>query len=203
MDNSRLVKRKSFPWIGLAVLSVLLAVLLAQLIPEWRRMAALSRVETRGDRLFQDGQGAEAAACWRNVLARNPRSYTARNKLAIWHINEGRFEKAEKMLKEGLADRPRELSYLYNLGLLHFMQGRYQEALALLETVADINPMHGEVHFLKGTIYEKLGRKDLAAAEFIKELNVDPATPEAWRKVVAVNTAPAMAVAGKTPGADR
>jgi Flp pilus assembly protein TadD len=44
--------------------------------------------------------------------------------------------------------------------------------------------MHSEVHFLKGAIFQQMGREDEARAEFIRELNVDPVTPEAWAEVL-------------------
>lgn len=193
--------RRALVWTGIGVAAVALGTLLHTIAPQWGHRLAFAPAVTRGDAYFQQNDNARAVACWQVALDALPDARTVRNKLVVLHMNEGRFDTAGALLEEGLRRRPRTVSFLYNLALLRTMQGRLTEALAAAEQVEAINPMHGEIHFLKGTIYEKLGQNDLARQEFIHELNVDPATPEAWRKLLTSEDGAAMALTVQPFGA--
>ena len=171
----------------LVALTALSAVALA---PAWRRENDLRATETQGDEAFRAGGIEQARALWEQVLDTNPERPGPRNKLAVVHMNAGRFDEARALLETGTSLIPRNTSFHYNLGLLHAMRRDYDAALASLAEVERLVPQHGEVHFLKGVIYEKLGRDDLAEQEFIRELNVDPATPEAWARVARADLVP-------------
>jgi len=170
-------------WAVAGVAAVVLGLVLARVAPVYGRHSAFAQVARRGDLCFQAGQHAEAEACWRLVLDAEPGSVSVRNRLVVLCLNSGRFDEAGRLLAVGIEQRPTVSSFRYNLALLRFMEGRYDDALASAREVERLSPMHGEIHFLKGVIYEKLGETDLAQKEFIQELNVDPATPEAWVKI--------------------
>jgi tetratricopeptide (TPR) repeat protein len=165
---------------GVLALGVLFLLALPELQSGW----ALARLEAKGDRCFRAGEADCAEEVWREILAADPDRASARNRLVILYLNESRFEEAEKLLQNGIARSPRITSFQYNLGLLYYMQQRHDEALACLDEVLERSPMHSEVHFLKGAIFQQMGREDEARAEFIRELNVDPVTPEAWAEVL-------------------
>ncbi len=153
--------------------------------PQAREAAALGRLERDGDLHFQKAENRKAERCWRAVLERNLESVSARNKLAVICMQEGRFEEASGLLAAGIRRAPQEVSYHFNAGLLCYMQTDYEGALDALSEVERLHSAHGEVHYLKGAIYEALGQSEQAQREFVKELNVDPATPEAWAKLMA------------------
>jgi len=165
----------------LVAVAIIFAVM--QALPRWGTAVRLHREERRGDIHFQKGESAEAEACWRRILAERPRHVSARNKLAVIRMQYGEFERARELLDEGLRLLPLEVSFHYNMGLALYMASDYDGALVALDRVVRANPEHGKVHFLKGVIYEAQGRHDLAQEEFVQELNVDPATPDAWVKL--------------------
>jgi len=161
-----------------------MGVLILLALPELRSRWELDRLESQGDRCFRAGDAVGAEVAWVNVLAADPGRAGTRNRLAVLYMNEGRFDDSEELLLEGVAGAPRVVSFQYNLGLLYYMQHRHDEALVCLDNVLAKSPLHSEVHFLKGAIFQQLGREEEARAEFIRELNVDPATPEAWGEVL-------------------
>lgn len=153
-------------------------------LPEMRSDWELGRLEDQGDRCFRAGDADGAESAWVDVLTADPDRGSARNRLAVLYMNESRFEDAETLLRAGIAGAPRMISFQYNLGLLYYMQHRHDEALDCLDNVLARSPQHSEVHFLKGAIFQQMGREEEAKAEFIRELNVDPVTPEAWGEVL-------------------
>ena len=171
--------------VGLAAAGLTLAAAVALLMadPRLRRAVALSRTEREGDLLFQKGDLAGAEACWRPVLAARPLAESARNKLAVVCIQQDRFEEARALLDDGIRRQPSVTSYHFNLGLLRHMEGDPAGALQALARVEALNPGHGDLHYLKGLAYERLGESGKANAEFVKQLNVDPATPRAWARL--------------------
>lgn len=167
--------------LALLALSVLLGI--ARILPQVRENARLARHEHAGDEHFRKGEGAAAEARWRAVLDARPRAPGTRNKLAIVCMQQERFDEARDLLREGLRLRPRETSFRYNLALLACMEQDFDTALTTLDAVEKTNPGHGRLHYLKGVILEAQGKHDLAQEEFVKELNSDPATPQAWIKL--------------------
>lgn len=171
-------------WIGRALLWVsvcgVLALAAVRVAPRLGGEFALGCEERRGDACFRNGEFQEAETCWHRILTARPGLKSVRNKLAVICMRGGRYDEAGVLLREGLAQAPKESSFHYNLALLAYMQDDFDGALRSLATVQTINPHHGEVHYMKGVIFEAQGRHELAQQEFVRELNVDPATPEAW-----------------------
>ena len=171
-------------WLLVAVALVLGAVSL-RLLPEMRAHAAQCRAERKGDICFQGGAFNRAGEIWSGLLDENPGAVSVRNKLAVLCMNSTRFAEAAELLATGIRLQPETYSFHYNMGLLRYMEGRFDDALASLSEVERLCPGHGEVHYLKGMIYKQQGLTEEAEREFIKELNLDPATPQAWSQVIA------------------
>ena len=176
-------RRRWLPW-SCAIAAIVVAVLVAVRAPEWGRRMELARIERRGDLAFQRGETRSPETCWRFVLQERPDAASARNKLAVLYMKEGRLEQARSMLEAGIRRNPATASFHYNFALLLIAEGDLDGALRSLGQVERMNPGHGDVHFLKGVIYEKLGSDELARKEFIQELNVDPAKLAAWARLV-------------------
>lgn len=180
---------KRFWWaLGITLILFLLTLVVERKVPEWGRKAALAETERRGDLCFQKGKTKAAEGCWRPVLQELPGAVSVRNKLAVLWMNGGRFKDAREILEEGIRKAPETASFHYNIGLLCYMEGDYRNALASLSEVERISPGHAKVHFLKGVIYDELGLDELARKEFIKELNLDPATTAAWARLGAFSS---------------
>lgn len=180
--------------------AVLLGLLAVWKAPDWKRRMRLAAIERRGDLAFQNGDLELSERCWQQVLGTNPRSAGALNKLAVLRMNACQYTKAKRLLEEGVRRIPGEASFRYNLGLLCYMEGSLDEALAHLDEVERMNPGHGHVHFLKGMIWTRLGKAEAAKKEFIRQLNVDPATPAAWAQVTDVSPEPRLPLNRKLLG---
>ena len=190
-------------WITAAGLLLALAAGAARLAPAFGRNLALDGLERRGDLCFQRGAAAEAEALWQVVLSETPRSVSARNKLAILKMQKGALTEAQQILAAGVAMLPKEASFQYNLALVHHMRRDWPAALAALAVLERLNPDHNRMHYLKGVVLDELGQHDLAAKEFVKELNVNPAALGAWARLGALPGARVAASAKETPGACR
>ena len=177
-------KKSWLPWSCAIAAIFVVAVLVALKAPEWRRRMELARIERRGDLAFQRGEHRSPETCWRFVLQERPDAASARNKLVVLYMKEGRFGEARSLLESGIRRNPATTSFHYNFALLLVAEGDLHGALRSLAQVQRMNPGHGEVHFLKGVIYEKLGSDELARKEFVQELNIDPAKLAAWARLV-------------------
>ena len=169
-------------WLLVAVALVLGAVSL-RLLPEMRAHAAQCRAERKGDICFQGGAFNRAGEIWSGLLDENPGAVSVRNKLAVLCMREGRFEDARAVLADGIRQDPETVSFRFNLALLAYMEGDCGGALAALSEVERLSPAQADVHHLKALVYERMGQGELARQEFVKELNIDPATPAAWARV--------------------
>jgi len=56
-------------------------------------------------------------------------------------------------------------------------------ALKNLNYVEMLEPNYANVHYLRGVIYERMGLKKEANQEYIKEVNINPRSIHAWRKL--------------------
>lgn len=191
------VKWRRFRRTAVVVILLLITCVVTRKAPRWARNHELAVIERRGDRAFQEANNATSESCWRLVLEERPDSTSARNKLAILCMKENRFAEARKLLREGIRRAPKTVSFRFNLGQLHYMTGDFRGALSSLGEVEQLNPGHGNVHFLKGVIYERLGEEELARKEFVKELNNDPATLAAWARLAESTLASGAISAGR------
>ncbi len=163
----------------------------------------MASIERRGDLYFQNGNVRSSEVCWQLVLDEHPHSVSARNKLAVLYMKEGRLGDARKLLEQGVRESPKTVSYQFNLALLCHMEGDFPGALSFLERVERMNAGHGYVHLLRGAIYEQMGQDERARKEFIQELNIDPALPAVWARIADLSGRPGIGrkdeVSGKAP----
>ncbi len=86
------------------------------------------------------GRFAEAEAAFREVLARNPRNYTAVDMLSFSLMEQGRHAEAIPHLQWLVREGPERPGYLFNLGVCLQKEGRWDEAIAVLERAAELAP---------------------------------------------------------------
>jgi len=72
---------------------------------------------------------------------------------------------------------------LFNLGIIEFYLGEYENALKRMDNLILRNKFYPDAHYLKGLIYQKLGKVEEAKKEFIKEINVNPGSRKSWQKL--------------------
>ena len=75
----------------------------------------------------QCGMYADLETLWRTTLARNPKSYMARNNLGTVYLNQGRLNEAMACFQEAKEIQPQDANAYLNLGALFFKAGRRTE----------------------------------------------------------------------------
>jgi len=108
-----------------------------------------------------------ALAQWRQELSRHPESFQANYTLgAALAVSSAHPEEASRLLRKAVALKPGSAMALYQLAKLLWRESQGQEAISLLERSIRADPNYRESHYLLGSIYQGLGRKEEAAREF-------------------------------------
>jgi tetratricopeptide (TPR) repeat protein len=82
-----------------------------------------------GDRLYDQGDAAGAAAEFLAALSLDPENVNVRNSLGVCYGRLNRFEKAMAVFREALMLDPKEPMTFYNAGLVSLMRGDGERAL--------------------------------------------------------------------------
>ena len=92
---------------------------------------------------FATGKIEKAKDTFQDLLKVNPaaRSYAF---LGLAYRYLGRFDEAEKYLRQGLKTDPRDAACLYNLGYIETRQGHYDSGEKLLEQALEVDPDYYE-----------------------------------------------------------
>jgi len=135
----------------------------------------------------KDPAGAERG--YRSAAAAYPDSLSARYALGIYLTRAERFDEAFAVFDSVLAAHPDELTALYQIGRTGALSGkqldRAEQALktCLAAPPGENAPRPAGAHWRLGMVYEKQGRKDLAADEYRKSLEIDPGFTEAKKSL--------------------
>jgi tetratricopeptide (TPR) repeat protein len=87
------------------------------------------------------------------------------NKLAMSYIMDTQYAKAEEILKVALEYYPEYTTTYISLGELYQRKGEYDTAIEILSQANHINPFNPIIHKNLAQLYQKLDRKEDAAAE--------------------------------------
>ncbi|MCD6407722.1 tetratricopeptide repeat protein, partial [bacterium] len=96
---------------------------------------------------------------------------------------KGDFKEAENIIEDGLTYFPHCVNLIFNLALVKFYTGKYEKAMEELDRVLSINKYYPDAHYLKGIIYQEKGDLEKAKKEFINEININPGSKRAWKKL--------------------
>ena len=135
----------------------------------------------------KDRAGAERA--YRSAAAAYPESLSARYALGTFLTRAERFDEAFAVFDSILAAHPDELNALYQIGRTGALSGkqldRAEQALKtfLAAPPRENTPRPAGAHWRLGMVYEKQGRKDLAAEEYRNSLAIDPNFAEAKKSL--------------------
>lgn len=119
--------------------------------------------------LFQDAQ--REAASLRNVAPRNPEALSTYAD-AVW--SAGRFDEAENAWQTALAIAPESSRARHGIARSLASRSRLDDALNEAQAALKTSPRDGEIHHTVGTIYERMGRFEQAAASFNNYINLLP-----------------------------
>lgn len=153
-----------------------------------RRSSGLQSLLARGDACLARGEAAEAARCYRDVLALDPRNIAAGINLGAALFQIGHSEEAEAQFRRtlsimpGRAGRNRSLrtALQVNLGTTLMLQGQWREAKALLQKALKTSPHNVDALIGMGQVAGSEGRFGEAEALFRRAAEIDPKAPRAW-----------------------
>ena len=135
-----------------------------------------------GDILYSKGKINEAIDKWEKALFFKKQNKIY-EKIVVALIIEKRNKEAKKWVEEGLTYFPNCVNLIYNHAFLNVVDGKYYEAIKEIDRLLEINPYYPEAHFMKGMIFEKIGKKKEAKTEYIKEVNINPGCKKAWKRI--------------------
>jgi Flp pilus assembly protein TadD/predicted aspartyl protease len=119
--------------------------------------------------LFQDAQ--REAASLKAMAPRNPDALSAYAD-AVW--SAGQFDEAEAAWREGLDISPESARARHGIARSLLSRSKLDDALNEAQAALKIDPRDGEIHHTVGTIYERMGRYEQAAASFNNYINLLP-----------------------------
>ena len=143
------------------------------------------KYEEEGNQLFQESRIEEAIKSWQKSSTFTASPEKVYNKIGIVYLAKGDYQNAIKVFRQGLKFNSKDVLLSYNLGLCFFQLANNEMALKNLNYVEILEPNYANVHYLRGVIYERMGLKKEAKQEYIKEVNINPRSIPAWRKLKA------------------
>jgi tetratricopeptide (TPR) repeat protein len=131
-------------------------------------------------------QFPEAVATWNKyikIYANTPNAAASGySNLGFCYELAGQREDAENSYKKGIQKDPYNQACRVNYGLMLARTGKTSEAMNQLQVV--LSP--AEVRYNLGSVYEQLGRKEQAKAEYKKALELDPNLIDAQTKLTSL-----------------
>jgi Flp pilus assembly protein TadD len=116
----------------------------------------------------------EALACYRKVLALQPRHVTAFFNIGTLCRRMGRNEEAVSAYQSALAFAPDYADCHNNLGTVYEQMGRLEEAAACYRRALEIEPNHAHAHSNLGSTLRLQGRLNEAGSHCEKALELKP-----------------------------
>jgi tetratricopeptide (TPR) repeat protein len=104
------------------------------------------------------GAHAEAAGCYREALALDPRNPGAHNNLGVALCNLGRYVEAAEQFRQAVGIKENYADAQFNLGSLLRSQGRYVESEQPLRRALKIKPTYVEAQISLAATLFNLGR---------------------------------------------
>jgi len=121
---------------------------------------------------------------FKKVLAVNPKSAAVLNYYGYMLGDLGiRLDEAEALVQRALKEEPFSGAYLDSLGWIYFKQGKLAASETTLRKAVERESHDATIHAHLGDLYAKMGRGDLAAAEWERSLNE-------WRRSLPADVEP-------------
>jgi protein O-GlcNAc transferase len=129
--------------------------------------------------LHRSGQLDEAERLYRQVLAADPRDFTAQHLLGVIHAQQGRNEQALSEIEAALALKPDDADAHLNRANVLKVLGRAQDALAGYARALEVKPGWPQAENNRGTVLQALSRHDEALGAYDRALAAAPDYAEA------------------------
>jgi tetratricopeptide (TPR) repeat protein len=119
-----------------------------------------------GLQLQRAGRLADAARCYRSILAGQPDNADALHLLGVLLYQNGKFDKAARMIARAVAVRPGDAAYHANLALAYRARGELQRSVDCCRTALRLRPDYHEAANNLGLVLHDMGRFADAVAQF-------------------------------------
>jgi len=128
----------------------------------------------RGNKFFEQGAHAEAAALYEEAVELDASHAEAMNNLGLALSHLGRYEEAEQRFRHAIAVKPNFSDPYCNLGILLRQKSRLSDSEALLRRALKARPTDVDARINLGLTLVSLGRLRDARACFAKVLKATP-----------------------------
>jgi tetratricopeptide (TPR) repeat protein len=119
---------------------------------------------------------------FKKVLAVNPKNAPVLNYYGYMLGDLGiRLDEAEALVQKALKEDPYNGAYLDSLGWIYFKENKLTASESTLRKAVEREPHDATIHSHLGDLYAKMGRSELAAAEWEKSLGE-------WRRSLPADT---------------
>jgi len=128
--------------------------------------------KTLGDIYLSQSQLKEAIKYYEQAMALGAKDAVVYNNTGICYMQLEDYERAIHNLKKAYELAPDDMDIIYGLASTFRDNGEIDAALDLYNKLNVMVPEYPNLHNDIADIYENMGKKNLAAAEFKKELNI-------------------------------
>jgi tetratricopeptide (TPR) repeat protein len=149
-----------------------------------------------GERYMAQGQYAEAATAFQQLLQLRPQFLEVYINLGVVLAQQGRMDEAVTTFQQALALRPDYPDAHNNLGILLAHQERFEEAIAHYERALQLRPDYVEAHNNRGIALARQKKLPEAVASYQEALRLKPDYAEAHN-----NLGAALEALGQVEGA--
>lgn len=141
------------------------------------------RAETefrRGAALLNQGRATEAEEAFAGALSASPAHEGARQALVALHLEHQRIEEARRLLQEGVALNPANARFGAVLARIHLERRNYNAALEVVNSLRMPEQGGADLHFMRGSALQKLGRHAEAVESLQAAVRAEPHNGPAW-----------------------
>jgi tetratricopeptide (TPR) repeat protein len=121
----------------------------------------------------------DSETCFRDVIAKNPDSVTARSNLGNLLLQKGAVDEAIAQFRRSVQIDPGYQYGRYNLGAALLQKGETDESISQLRQVLYVDPNHSRAYYTLANALAKKGETNEAIAYFGRALKLTPDFPDA------------------------
>lgn len=128
------------------------------------------------------GQSQKSIDAWKRYMDATQQSADAYGSLGYAYELAGQPTEAERVYQEGIAKHPKGALIRINYGLMLVRRGKVDQAVEHMSAVLQPH----EVNYNIASVYEQMGRKDLAQFYYRRSIECNPHFQAARQKLAAV-----------------
>ncbi|HXE95555.1 MAG TPA: redoxin domain-containing protein [Dongiaceae bacterium] len=119
---------------------------------------------------LQRGEKAQAAAQFKEALAKEPTHVIALCESALMMFTDGKFAEGQALLAQALKTDEYYTPCYYYAGFAYGKQGKPDDAVRMFDEAEKLNPMDYNIHVYKGRMFEEMKNLPKAAEAYRKAL---------------------------------